>query len=492
VALFIFKRIVVVGTLGLTLSLAAGCSAPSVHSTMLPIAGAQPHVVALSERTSERSGRVLIHGVGFGDRRGRAHVEIGGVRAPVTRWSDTLIAAYVPSSAPLGRATLRVFTRGGAQSNAAQLAVAPAFRNAVRIAGANGNRVQWRFKADADYIQNRPAVGPDGTIYAIDVQGHLYALSPTGSLKWVFNASGTGFGNVSVGTDGTVYTGSTSSIFALAPDGTLKWTFAQNPSAFILLGPNVGPDGNIYAVATQGMGVFSLAPQGTLRWMTTENYDRPIVGLQEVVFAPGLRSRLYFHANRHVRGLGLDGRQLFTLADGLSTLQGDPQPAVGRDGSLYTNLFSAPDDPSLGRLNEEGNLRWRTLNQSNVLTTPEVGPDGVIYDARNLSTLYALNPDATVRWQYTDSGILLSHMPSPRNRRLLVGGIVTYGQPVFFEAVSTSGHALWKLILPVENGLNIVPMSRARFASDGTTAYIGTSIAGQSSNSYCYLYSVRT
>ena len=70
--------------------------------------------------------------------------------------------------------------------------------------------------------------------------------------------------------------------------------------------------------------------------------------------------------------------------------------------------------------------------------------------------------------------------------------MVNYGQPGFFEAVSTAGTSLWKVVLPIENGLNVVPMSRARFTSDGQTAYIGTSIPGQSSNGYSYLYSVQT
>jgi hypothetical protein len=106
----------------------------------------------------------------------------------------------------------------------------------------------------------------------------------------------------------------------------LKWQFNQNPGAFILLGPNVGPDDNIYAVATQGIGVFSLTPQGTLRWATPENYGRPIVILQEIVFAPATPSRLYFHANDHLRGIGLDGTPLFTYVDGLP--QDEHQPAV--------------------------------------------------------------------------------------------------------------------------------------------------------------------
>ena len=69
---------------------------------------------------------------------------------------------------------------------------------------------------------------------------------------------------------------------------------------------------------------------------------------------------------------------------------------------------------------------------------------------------------------------------------------MTYGQPGFFATVSTSGSLIWKEVLPVENGFNIWPMSRARFTPDGQTAYFGMSIAGQGDNPYAYLYSVQT
>ena len=82
---------------------------------------------------------------------------------------------------------------------------------------------------------------------------------------------------------------------------------------------------------------------------------------------------------------------------------------------------------------------------------------------------------------------------SPRNDLIFLGG-ATNGQPGFFEAVSTKGSLLWKIPLPIENGLDVDPdpFARARFTPDGLTAYIGTSIAGQTSNGYSYLYSVQT
>ena len=63
---------------------------------------AQPSITSLSSSTAARNSRVLIQGSGFGSLQGTGHVEIGGISAQLTRWSDTLIAAYVPEAAVTG------------------------------------------------------------------------------------------------------------------------------------------------------------------------------------------------------------------------------------------------------------------------------------------------------------------------------------------------------------------------------------------------------
>ncbi|HET7206185.1 MAG TPA: PQQ-binding-like beta-propeller repeat protein [Terriglobales bacterium] len=448
---------------------------------------AQPTISSLSNTTAARSSRLLVQGSGFGAP-GSGTVQIAGIAAPVTRWSDTLIAAYIPETAPTGSDNVQVVTSAGS-SNAVPI-------NVTLRSGPSGH-IRWRFQADGDYIPSRPAVASDGTVYTQDVYGHLYALTSDGGLKWIFNAPGTGHDAISVGSDGTIYIGTTRSIFALAPNGTVRWRFDQNPAAFILLGPNVGPDGNIYAVGTQGMGVFSLTPQGVLRWSLTENYSRPIVTMQEIVFGPLLQSRLYFHANDHLRAVALDGSQIFTFVDHLDTSQGIQQPVVGPDGSVYSNLFTYPGPGVvLGKFDNNGNELWHIFDQfpagTSAVTAPDVGNDGVVYDGWNLNTLFAINPDGSVRWKYTDTEMLFNPAVSPVNNVVFLGG-ATNGQPGFFAAVSTQGSLLWKVRLPIENGLNVDPdpFPRARFTPDGQTAYMGTSIAGQISNGYSYLYSVQ-
>lgn len=254
-----------------------------------PVAAAAPQITSLSATTLARSGRLQIFGTGFGT---DGQVLIDGRVSPIADWADTFLVAYVPETAKLGSVTVQVVTTSAGSSNTVNLTVTTRQSN---------GRVKWRFQHSGMYTVVRPAVAPDGTVYAIDVSGHLYALSPDGALKWIVR--GAGNKGLAVGTDGTVYTGSEADIKAFNPNGALKWRFVQNPRAFILLGPNVGPDGNIYAVATEGIGIFSLTPAGVVRWTQPEGYARLIVDYQEVVFGPnGANQQMYFLANNHLKG----------------------------------------------------------------------------------------------------------------------------------------------------------------------------------------------
>jgi hypothetical protein len=75
---------------------------------------------------------------------------------------------------------------------------------------------------------------------------------------------------------------------------------------------------------------------------------------------------------------------------------------------------------------------------------------------------------------------------------IVIGGIPTYGMSGFFKAVSTaSGSELWRVTLAPENGGNLVPDSRPRFAPDGQTVYITAQIlGGDPNNEYGYIYAI--
>jgi hypothetical protein len=438
-------------------------------SSFAEVRAASPQLASIAPATQTRSGRLRLSGAGFG---AAGQVLIDGLPAPIASWTDTQIVAYVPEASRLASVAVQVVTVDGSSNTVS-----------VQVTARQPNgRVKWRFQHSGPYTVVRPAVGPDGTIYVVDVYSRLYALTPDGALKWIVR--GAGSKGVTVGPDGTVYTGSEDAIRAFNPDSTARWTFTQNPRAFILLGPNVGPDGNIYAVGTQGMGVFSLTPGGQLRWTQPEAYDRLIVDYQEVVFGPNTsQQQLYFLANNHLRGLRLDGSPVF------SVVSSGNQPAVGPDGTIFSTYTA------LGAYNPNGTVKWSFLGQiNNAATAPDAGPDGVAYFVHNLSTLYAVNPNGTERWRIVASDILEDPIVDPLNVMVAMGGRPTYGVSGFFEAFDRVSRAvLWRVNLADENGGQLVPDSRPRFSAGGQTMYITAQIlGGDPSNEYGYVYAIES
>ncbi len=430
------------------------------------------HIDGLSAASLPRSGYLEIFGTNFGS---GGQVTIGGLAASVADWDGTRVVAYVPEAASLGSAAVQVTNGTGQASNTVTLGVTD------RTAD---GRALWRFRMDGPYSEVRPVVGPDGTVYAIDAFFHLYALAPDGGLKWLVR--GAGDKGVAVGDDGSIYVGSESAIRAFHPDGTEKWTFVQDPRAFILVGIAVGPDGNVYCVASEGLGVFSLTPAGALRWQTPNPYQRLIIDYNEIVFGDNAGTpQLYFFANRLLRGITLAGQPVFAIEGGVAQLQHAASPAVGPDGSVHTAISAyAPN----------GDPLWTFTNPypMNVYSKSTVGSDGAHYYVQNLSQLYALNPDGSQRWHRTLADYVDGPIVDPTGAQLVLIGSDTLDHPgIVLSTSAVDGGELWRIVLPVENGLNQFVDSRARFRADGQVAYLVTATAsGDNATSRSFVYAL--
>ncbi|MCA1631566.1 MAG: carboxypeptidase regulatory-like domain-containing protein, partial [Acidobacteria bacterium] len=315
----------------------------SLYGTLL----SAPRIDSVSPNPVTRSGLVRITGAYFGASQSAGQLTVDGKQSPyVVSWADNLIVAYVPESTTLGNVSVRVTNSAGAGSATLN----------VTTRQADG-RIRWRFTVAGDYVLHRSGVGPDGTVYLNDVNGRLYALSPDGGLKWVFKAGFVGYvGPVTVGADGTVYVAglvprdpatpcqsntivNVDGVFAINPDGTQKWLFDKTCQG-IIAGPNVGPDGKIYAVSDAlGIGAFALNPDGSLAYAVDRFGEHGPLG-EEIVFgptAPGLPpTQQYFQFdNGSLFGYTLQGQRVFSYP----TVKGG-QPAAGlRTGSVYTVGF---------------------------------------------------------------------------------------------------------------------------------------------------------
>lgn len=474
---------------------------------------ALPLIEGLSHPALERSGRLLVSGAFFGGTQGEGRLLVGGFEAIVTQWSTNLIIGYVPEQAPLGEVDVHVETAAGA-SAPLPLTVLP--RQQV-------GRVRWRFAVDADYMLHRPGLGPDGTIYANDVEGRLYALAPDGGLLWIADTlqgqQGNGSeGPVVVGADGTIYVaanplGPAVQLVAFNPDGSVRWALTDPDALTMAAGPAIGPDGNVYTVFHDSdfdsLGVVALAPGGELLWNNNGSpplYEHGGSGA-ELAFGASVQGgptdQLVFtvdrEIDRRVYAFALeDGRQRFAVPAGLTEsvmLQPQLQAACGAGGPVLLGEFLA-NGPGWGVQAfspDDGGRLWRfDPGIVNELSAPSVGPDGRIYVTWNILRISALSTAGSPVWEYVDDGLLLGRPSiSPGGDLILVASGTEFGMPGSFTAIDAAeGTALWEVALPFENG-NVWPAAAALFTADGSTAYFPASIlADPEQNQYCYLYAL--
>ena len=338
---------------------------------------------------------------------------------------------------------------------------------------ASAAQFKWRVETSAPYSQVRPAVGPDGSVYAVDVFDNLIAVAPDGTELWrVANAGSKG---VDVGPDGTIYTGNEEWIRAFYPDGSLKWEFQQDPRAFVLIDVAVGPDGNIYAVASSGMGVLSLADGGPdspiLRWQTPEAYTRTFVGYTEIEFGlSASRSciqQLYFYANSHTRSVCLeDGSEIFSVGGG------NTRPRVSPVDSTWHRGDSA--------YSPDGVLQWQTdFPLFDSYSEPTLASDGTHYTVVGGDVLYALDLLGTIQWTANLNEFVGLPDVDP-TKSLVIMPTSIASSPLALKAVSAeNGSPQWRLEFPADDsGLPQHISSGIAYSPNGATAYVMTFVNG--------------
>ncbi len=210
--------------------------------------------------------------------------------------------------------------------------------------------------SDVAGIFSSPAISPkDGTIYAGSLDWNVYAFHPSdGSIVWTFPTGNTVYGSPAIGEDGTIFVGSfDKNLYAINPDGTEKWHFATG--AGIFASASIDEEGTIYVASYDGY-VYALHPDGQLKWQS------PLLGE-------------------------------FLMASPVIT-----------DTAIYTsNLADEDKIYSLSRV--DGSVNWEfpsgTMYGGNFITADI---NGTVYVASYNGNIYALNPDKSVKWEYTTGG----------------------------------------------------------------------------------------
>jgi outer membrane protein assembly factor BamB len=200
----------------------------------------------------------------------------------------------------------------------------------------------YGLEGDAD---GSPAVASDGTIYFLSEGHRLYAVSPSGNLKWFLPVAGDAEpdSTPAIASDGTIYVGSNSRYaYAVNPDGSLKWVLnlllgeiyeARGDPYYGITPSSAGIDsnGNIYMGVVRADGYlgnfFAINPEGTTNWVfgdsLTAAFSSPAISGNGTIYFGSENGNIYAVSNGSMVWSYVTGGPIFS------------SPAISSNGTVY-------------------------------------------------------------------------------------------------------------------------------------------------------------
>ncbi|MCM3736254.1 PQQ-binding-like beta-propeller repeat protein [Bacillus cytotoxicus] len=272
--------------------------------------------------------------------------------------------------------------------------------------GTENPKVKWEYKvyykdaslgSDVRQFYTPPAIGRDGTIYAANQNGKLFALNKDGSVKWAKDNLVTMDSVPVIAEDGTIYV-SRGSLTAVNPDGSIKWRTKDSVAASM---PVLDHDGTIYVHNYQTKRLEAYNPDGTKKWSSNEVADGYIGYGSMLISKDGIIYTLVgVLGNKHLYAHDKNGKELWHKC-----VPGDYFGngfALGKNNEIFLNTRD-----QLYVFNNNGNIvhQWKEKDKEVLLSAPTVSStDGTIYVGGE-NYLYAYNPDYSLKWKYRIEGI---------------------------------------------------------------------------------------
>jgi len=267
--------------------------------------------------------------------------------------------------------------------------------------------LRWKTPGIEGDVDGAPAVGFNNDIYIGSTSQKLYAYSPEGTQKWVYEAKGSIDSSPLVGNNEDVFfTGSGGRLYGLGSEGARRWGWDNNYStgAIVRSSPAMGADGTIYFGDSNGrlhaVSSFDGLKPSTGMWpadvsLTGEIHVPPVIGRDRTIFVASTDGHVYAYDPDGVRvwrssanigsvmvGMAMVERQLsVTLPTGdVRTTTAVVLYIVSNNGLMYAMA------------GEDGSVLWSYPLTGPLRSAPVVGPDGTIYVGTSTG-LIALNED---------------------------------------------------------------------------------------------------
>ncbi len=380
--------------------------------------------------------------------------------------------------------------------------------------------LKWKINLGS-WVEGSPAIGVDGTIYVGSNVGSFFAINPTGTQKWSIRMD-VFFSTPTIGSDGKIYVGCNSKLYAFSPNGIEDWNADINYHPFRPpTGPAIAPDGTVY-VGTQDGKLYAI--HSASRGLANSNWPKfnrdnqntgnafnpqaPVAKVkQSIIYAevgetvmldgsPSTGNPLSFqwkntlkpdwsnvtitNANQSIAQVKMPDRGLFEFQ---LTVTGNnnfisvalvkvscgyrefvpprhinSNPALGLDETIYVTAA----DSSLYAINPDMSMRWKFKTDED-LFHPSVGKDGMIIVVGGARKFYAIDTNGTLKWSFTVS------RPTPVNKAIDSDGTIYVGVENSLLALNPNGTLKWAFSTK-ENAITTSPI----IGSDGTI-FVGTS-----------------
>lgn len=227
-------------------------------------------------------------------------------------------------------------------------------------------------------IISSPALGRDGSILFSSMSGYLYCLNADGTHRWQ-EQTYSWYSTPAIGSDGTIYVGTSWELLALSPSGEQLWIYPTD-SFLHYSSPAIDKDGTIYICSYDGT-VYAINPNGTEKWHYSSEIrssSSPIITeTGQILFTCNGWNESEGHVG-YIGSLSRTGELLWTF-----DTPGGYAPVVGLDGIIYVGA-----DSTMFALNDEGRELWSFKADHTITNSPVLCSDGILYFAAG-NALYA-------------------------------------------------------------------------------------------------------
>jgi outer membrane protein assembly factor BamB len=361
--------------------------------------------------------------------------------ADLSRWTSQFgwiaaVAALIVITVSTFLVTRR-FTRpqGGTQRPASSTNSLPTVKESWSYRTGLPWRQPWAGSADSFHT---PAIGNDGTIYALSDHGVL-ALNTGGDLKWNYTSRFDPQISIVIADDGAIWSGSpvgwltrtteagegqpqfggpgSTNQLALSPNGDLLVCGNNMSNSIATSGypkegraitdgirPGVGP---VQSAAFASNAAITVRENTVTSWpldFTQANWQKK-VGWRCQHPAIARDGTIYLSCIDKMLAIGADGSDKWSIPIQM------PTPAViAEDGTVF---FGGITDGNVYSVAPDGQVRWKFATGKAMISTPAISRSGVLYVGSQTNYLYALDASGKPKWVFQAQGEVLSPTIGP-------------------------------------------------------------------------------